>query len=68
VIDFCLIGAGSYRRELDLFVQALETGRASDRVEDGKRALMIAEAGVLSVGNGMPVAPHAESLQRKNEK
>ena len=52
--------AESYRRELDLFVQAVEIGAPPPiGVEDGRRALMIAEAGVRSAKTGMPVALQA---------
>jgi len=52
--------AESYRRELDLFVQAVETGATPPiGVEDGRRALMIAEAGVRSAKSGVPVALQA---------
>src|SRR5450631_3550459 len=49
--------AESYRRELDAFVQAVEI-RSAPAVgfEDGRRALMIAEAGVRSAKTGVPVA------------
>ena len=49
--------AESYRRELDAFVQALDTGTApSIGIDDGRRALMIAEAAVRSAKTGAPVA------------
>lgn len=49
--------ACSYRAELDAFVQALASGRApSVGLDDGRRALMIAEAGVRSAKSGVPVA------------
>ncbi len=49
--------AESYRRELDLFLQAVESGATPPiGVEDGRRALIIAEAGVRSAKSGMPVA------------
>ena len=49
--------AESYRRELDAFVRALESGAApSIGLDDGRRALMIAEAGVRSAKTGAPVA------------
>ena len=48
--------AESYRRELDEFVRAIETGTApSIGLDDGRRALMIAEAGVRSAKSGAPV-------------
>ena len=49
--------AESYRRELDAFIGALET-RAAPAIglDDGRRALMIAEAGVQSARSGAPVA------------
>jgi myo-inositol 2-dehydrogenase / D-chiro-inositol 1-dehydrogenase len=49
--------AESYKRELDAFVQAVE-GRTAPLIgfDDGRRALMIAEAGVRSAKSGMPVA------------
>jgi myo-inositol 2-dehydrogenase/D-chiro-inositol 1-dehydrogenase len=49
--------AQSYRRELDAFVQAVEARTAPPvGVDDGRRALLIAEAGVHSAKTGMPVA------------
>jgi myo-inositol 2-dehydrogenase / D-chiro-inositol 1-dehydrogenase len=49
--------AESYKRELDAFVQALEAGTAPPiGFDDGRRALMIAEAGVRSAKTGVPVA------------
>jgi myo-inositol 2-dehydrogenase/D-chiro-inositol 1-dehydrogenase len=49
--------AESYRRELDAFVQAVESGTAPPiGVDDGRRALSIADAGVRSAKSGMPVA------------
>jgi len=49
--------AQSYRRELDAFVQAIAT-KATPPIgfDDGRRALMIAEAGVRSAKSGAPVA------------
>jgi myo-inositol 2-dehydrogenase/D-chiro-inositol 1-dehydrogenase len=49
--------AESYRRELDAFIEAIET-RTTPLIglDDGRRALMIAEAGVRSAETGMPVA------------
>jgi len=48
--------AESYRRELDAFVQAVDAGTAPPiGVDDGRRALLIAEAGVRSAKSGMPV-------------
>ena len=48
--------AESYRRELDEFVQTLATGTApAIGFDDGRRALMIAEAGVRSAKTGAPV-------------
>ena len=48
--------AESYRHELDAFVRALESGTApSIGLDDGRRALMIAEAGVRSAKTGAPV-------------
>jgi myo-inositol 2-dehydrogenase/D-chiro-inositol 1-dehydrogenase len=47
----------SYKRELDEFVAALESGtRPSIGIDDGRRALVIAEAGVRSATSGQPVA------------
>jgi myo-inositol 2-dehydrogenase/D-chiro-inositol 1-dehydrogenase len=52
--------AESYRRELDAFIQAIETRTApSIGLDDGRRALMIAEAGVRSAKSGTPVALQA---------
>ncbi|OLC66110.1 MAG: inositol 2-dehydrogenase [Betaproteobacteria bacterium 13_1_40CM_4_64_4] len=52
--------AESYRQELDAFIQAIETRTApSIGLDDGRRALMIAEAGVHSARSGMPVALQA---------
>jgi myo-inositol 2-dehydrogenase/D-chiro-inositol 1-dehydrogenase len=49
--------AESYRRELDAFIEAVETRTApSIGLDDGRRALMIAEAGVRSAKSGTPVA------------
>lgn len=49
--------AGSYKRELDEFVQAIETRTAPTiGFDDGRRALLIAEAGVCSAKSGLPVA------------
>jgi myo-inositol 2-dehydrogenase/D-chiro-inositol 1-dehydrogenase len=49
--------ASSYRLELDAFVQVLANGAApSIGLDDGRRALMIAEAGVRSAKTGAPVA------------
>ena len=49
--------ARSYRLELDAFVQALESGvPPAIGLDDGRRALMIAEAGVQSAKTGAPVA------------
>ena len=48
--------ARSYTLELDAFVQALENSTApSIGLDDGRRALMIAEAGVQSAKTGAPV-------------
>ena len=47
----------SYKRELDDFVRTLESGaRPSIGLDDGRRALAIAEAGVRSAKGGAPVA------------
>ena len=47
----------SYRRELDAFVQAIAANAAPPiGFDDGRRALMIAEAGVQSAKTGVPVA------------
>ena len=49
--------AESYRRELDAFVQAVDAGKPPPiAFDDGRRALIIAEAGVHSAKTGMPVA------------
>jgi myo-inositol 2-dehydrogenase/D-chiro-inositol 1-dehydrogenase len=49
--------AESYVRELGDFVEAVANGRApSITLEDGRRALVIAEAGVASAKSGRPVA------------
>ncbi|MEP6943073.1 MAG: inositol 2-dehydrogenase [Betaproteobacteria bacterium] len=49
--------AESYKRELDAFVQALEAESApAVGFDDGRRALMIADAGVRSAKRGAPVA------------
>ncbi len=49
--------AASYVRELGDFVEAVAMGRApSIGMEDGRRALLIAEAGVESAKSGKPVA------------
>jgi myo-inositol 2-dehydrogenase/D-chiro-inositol 1-dehydrogenase len=49
--------AESYKRELDEFVQAIEARTAPTiGFDDGRRALMIAEAGVHSAKSGSPVA------------
>ena len=52
--------AESYRRELDAFIRAVES-RAEPPIgiDDGRRALMIAEAGVVSAQSGAPVALEA---------
>ena len=48
--------AESYRRELDAFVRALEASAMPEiGLDDGRRALMIAEAGVRSAKTGVPV-------------
>ncbi|MBI3708315.1 MAG: inositol 2-dehydrogenase [Proteobacteria bacterium] len=48
--------ADSYVRELDAFVQALERGTVpSIGIEDGRRALMIAEAAMRSAESGAPI-------------
>jgi len=48
--------AESYRRELDAFIQAVATRKAPEvGIDDGRRALMIAEAGVRSAKSGVPV-------------
>jgi len=52
--------AESYRRELGAFIQAIETRTAPEiGLDDGRRALIIAEAGVRSAKSGMPVALQA---------
>jgi len=52
--------AESYRRELDAFIQAIEAGTApAVGLDDGRRALMIAEAGVRSAKSGAPVVLQA---------
>jgi len=52
--------AESYRRELDAFVLALDAGSApAISFEDGRRALMIADAGVRSAKSGAPVVLQA---------
>ena len=52
--------AESYRRELDAFIQAIKTRTTPEiGLEDGRRALMIAEAGVRSAKSGTPVALQA---------
>jgi myo-inositol 2-dehydrogenase / D-chiro-inositol 1-dehydrogenase len=49
--------AESYVRELDDFIRAIEDGRApSISLDDGRRALLIAEAAVASAKSGAPVA------------
>jgi len=49
--------AESYRRELDAFVRMIETGSPPPiGLDDGRRALLIAEAGVRSAKTGLPVA------------
>ena len=49
--------AESYRRELDAFVEALESSALpSIGLDDGRRALVIAEAAVRSAKTGAPVA------------
>jgi myo-inositol 2-dehydrogenase/D-chiro-inositol 1-dehydrogenase len=49
--------ARSYFLELDAFVRTLEIGAPpSIGLDDGRRALMIAEAGVQSAKTGAPVA------------
>jgi len=50
----------SYRREIDAFVEAIEAGTTpAIGLEDGRRALMIAEAGVRSAKSGAPVVLRA---------
>ena len=47
-------------RELDAFIQAIESGAApAIGLDDGRRALMIAEAGVRSARSGEPVVLQA---------
>lgn len=49
--------AESYVRELDDFVRAIEDKRTpSITLEDGRRALLVAEAAVASAKSGIPVA------------
>jgi myo-inositol 2-dehydrogenase/D-chiro-inositol 1-dehydrogenase len=49
--------ASSYRLELAAFIQALATGTAPIiGLDDGRRALIIAEAGVRSAKTGLPVS------------
>jgi myo-inositol 2-dehydrogenase/D-chiro-inositol 1-dehydrogenase len=49
--------AEAYRAELDAFIRALAAGTAPEvGVEDGQRALIIAEAAVRSAKSGKPVA------------
>ena len=49
--------AESYARELDDFIRAIDEKRApSINFDDGRRALMIAEAAVASAKSGAPVA------------
>jgi myo-inositol 2-dehydrogenase/D-chiro-inositol 1-dehydrogenase len=49
--------ADSYRRELDAFVHALESGATPPiGIDDGRRALAIADAAVRSAKTGTPVA------------
>jgi myo-inositol 2-dehydrogenase/D-chiro-inositol 1-dehydrogenase len=49
--------AASYRAELDAFFHAIERGAPpSVGIEDGRRALAIAEAGVRSAKSGLPVS------------
>jgi len=48
--------AESYRREIDAFVETIEAGTTpAIGLEDGRRALMIAEAGMRSAKSGAPV-------------
>jgi len=48
--------AESYRRELDAFIQAVATRKPPEiGIDDGRRALLIAEAGVRSAKSGKPV-------------
>ena len=52
--------AESYRRELDAFIRAVAAGaKPPIGIDDGRRALMIAEAGVRSAQSGAPVALQA---------
>ena len=52
--------AESYRRELDAFIRVVAAGaKPPIGIDDGRRALMIAEAGVRSAQSGAPVALHA---------
>jgi myo-inositol 2-dehydrogenase / D-chiro-inositol 1-dehydrogenase len=52
--------AESYRRELDAFIEAVERRAApAIGVDDGRAALLIAEAGVRSANSGAPVALRA---------
>lgn len=52
--------AESYRRELDAFIQAIETRTPPPvGIDDGRRALTIAEAGVRSARTGAPVVLQA---------
>jgi len=52
--------AESYRRELDAFIRAVESrAKPPIGIDDGRRALMIAEAGVKSARSGVPVALQA---------
>jgi myo-inositol 2-dehydrogenase/D-chiro-inositol 1-dehydrogenase len=49
--------ADAYARELDDFIGAIEQRRApSIRLEDGRRALLVADAAVASAKSGKPVA------------
>jgi myo-inositol 2-dehydrogenase/D-chiro-inositol 1-dehydrogenase len=49
--------AASYRAELDAFIRAIETQATPEiGLDDGRRALVIAEAGVRSAKSGQPVA------------
>ena len=48
--------AESYRLELDAFITAVESGCAPPiGLDDGRRALLLAEAGVRSAKSGMPI-------------
>ena len=52
--------AASYREELDAFIRAIDTRAApAISLDDGRRALAIAEAGVRSAKSGAPVALQA---------